>query len=155
MKKILVLIWIGFGIISCGGSSGENKKDDPKPTTTLKGKISKSWIAQSVTEDNTLVYTRGGNGNIKNGYSSYRLILEISGNVKLTEVNGDQINGTWQLLAGDTRLALQNLTPQPSESGGVLEFTINSADEKKMNLTATKINYKTGGTINKYELVPL
>lgn len=154
MRKI-VYFFLTLSIFSCGGGSEpEPGNGGTPPAVSLKEKISKTWSPQTVSENGTLVYTKGASNNIRSYYSSFKLKLQANGSVELTEVEGTKITGKWSLGSSDTRLLLQELNPAPSESGGVLEYSISAADDKKMTLSALKVNHKTGGTTNKYELVP-
>lgn len=153
MRKVLCF-FLSLSLFSCGG--GDPKPDDGggTPTVSLKEKISRTWAPQTVSENGTVVYTKGASNNIKLYYSTFKLRLEANGNVELTEVEGTKITGKWSLGSGDTRLLLQDLNPAPSESGGALEYSISAADDKKLTISALKVNHKTGGTTNKYELIP-
>jgi hypothetical protein len=151
ITQYLLTILVCLSVISCGGP---DEKETPQPQVALKDKISRVWIAKTITEDGNVVYTRGATNNIKSYYTSFSLNLQSSGSVILKEIEGTEISGAWQLSAGDSKLIFQNLNPAPSESNGTLEFTVNAASETAMTITALKVNHKTGGTINKYELVP-
>lgn len=154
MRKI-VYIFLILSVFSCGGGSDpEPDKGGTTPTVSLKEKISKTWAPQTVSENGTVVYTKGASNNIKSYYSSFKLKLQANGSVELTEVEGTRITGKWSLGSNDTRLLLQELSPAPSESGGALEYSISAADDKKLTISALKVNHKTGGTTNKYELIP-
>lgn len=154
MRKI-VCFFLALSLFSCGGSSEpEPNGGGNPPAVSLKEKISKTWAPQSVSENGVVVYTKGASNNIKAYYSSYKLRLQANGSVELTEVEGTKITGKWALGSSDTRLLLQELNPAPSESGGALEYSISAADDKKLTISALKINHKTGGTTNKYELIP-
>jgi len=153
MRSFIYILLISLVAASCGGSSGGDT-EEPTPSASLKDKISKTWLPQTVSENGTVVYTRGGSSNIKSYYSSFRLKLQANGNIEMTEVEGTRITGKWSLGSNDTRLLLQELSPAPSESGGTLEYSISAADDKKLTISALKVNHKTGGTTNKYELIP-
>jgi hypothetical protein len=148
MRKNYALLWCSIMIL---GLLAVGCKKDPKPVSE---KIAKAWTAESVKHGATVVYTRGGSGNIEAAYSGFRLTLTNSGGTKtatLVDVDGKTFTGTWEL-EGDTKLVLSNLTPQPTGSGGKLEFTINSIDDAKVVLTRLTASPKTGGTINEYTL---
>lgn len=152
MRKT-IYFFLTLSLFSCGGSEPKPDGGIP-PAVSLKEKISKTWAAQSVSENGTVVYTRGASNNLKSYYNSFKLKLQANGTAELTEVEGTKITGKWSLASNDTRLLLQDLSPAPSESGGTLEYSISAADDKKLTLSALKVNHKTGGTTNKYELVP-
>jgi hypothetical protein len=126
-------------------------KDKVKPVSE---RIAKAWTAESVKHGATVVYTRGGSGNIEAAYSGFRLTLTNTGGTKtvsLTDVDGKTFTGNWDL-EGDTKLVLTNLTPAPTGSGGKLEFTISGLEDAKVVLTRLSASPKTGNTINEYTL---
>ncbi|PSL29407.1 hypothetical protein CLV60_105249 [Dyadobacter jiangsuensis] len=125
-----------------------------KKVAPVSERIAKAWTAESVKHGATVVYTRGGSGNIEAAYSGFRLTLTNSGGTKtvsLTDVDGKTFTGNWDL-EGDTKLVLTNLTPQPTGSGGKLEFTISGLEDSRVILTRLSASPKTGGTINEYTL---
>ncbi|ACT94770.1 hypothetical protein Dfer_3562 [Dyadobacter fermentans DSM 18053] len=126
-------------------------KDKVKPVSE---RIAKAWTAESVKHGATVVYTRGGSGNIEAAYSGFRLTLTNSNGTKtatLVDVDGKTFTGNWDL-EGDTKLVLSNLTPPPTGSGGKIEFTISGLEDAKVVLTRITASPKTGGTINEYTL---
>jgi hypothetical protein len=148
MKKSYSLIWciaLLFTLINAGC------KEKVKPASE---RIAKAWTAESVKHGSAVVYARGGSNNTTPGYSGFRLSLtNASGamTASLTDFEGSTFNGTWAL-EGETKLILKDLVPQPTGTGGVIEFTINSLEEGKLVLTRLKGSSKTGGTINEYTL---
>jgi len=125
-----------------------------KKVAPVSERIAKAWTAESVKHGATVVYTRGGSGNIEAAYSGFRLTLTNTGGTKtvsLTDVDGKTFTGNWDL-EGDTKLVLTNLTPQPTGSGGKLEFTISGLEDSRVVLTRLTASPKTGGTINEYTL---
>jgi hypothetical protein len=148
MKKSYALLWCSVLILGLI-AAGCKKKVKP-----VSERIAKAWTAESVKHGATLVYTRGGSNNIESNYSGFRLTLTNASGAKtvtLTEVDGKTFTGTWDL-EGDTKLILKDLTPQPTGSGGTIEYTISSLDDAKVVLTRLKASPKTGGTINEYTL---
>lgn len=127
----------------------------PKPVP-LSEKIAKTWSANVVKEGSTEVFRKGAASNQKPGYGSFKLALtNVNGtrNVTLTEVDGNTFTGTWELSADEKKLILRNLTPQPTGTNGVIEYTINGeVTDTQLNLTRTAASLKTGGTINDYQL---
>ncbi|GAB2764261.1 hypothetical protein GCM10027275_01680 [Rhabdobacter roseus] len=117
----------------------------------MSERIAKAWSAESVKEGSTVVFTKGGAGNTKPGYSNFKLTFLAGGNVTYSELDNNTFNGQWELV-GDNRLILKNLTPQPTGTNGTIEFTINSFSDTRMVLTRTTASVKTGGTINEYTL---
>ena len=86
------------------------------------------------------------------GYSAYLLILGTDNSVALTEFDGSQYTGVWEL-QGETKLVLKNLGPEaPTGSNGVLEFTIKSIEDNKLVLSRVSPSIKTGNTVNEYTL---
>jgi hypothetical protein len=142
MKKILIVL-ISIVLFSCG------KKADA--IVPLSDKIKKVWTADLVKEGGATVYTKGGSSNIKPGYSQFKLDLSSAASVTLVEVDGNTFSGTWEL-QNDTKLILKNLSPVPTGTGGVLEFTISSASESNLNISRTSQNLKTGNSLNDYLL---
>jgi hypothetical protein len=138
-----------FGLTFCLllGFVGCKKKDPP-----LAERIAKAWAAESVRHDNTQVFTKGGSSNAVPGYSNYVLILGSDNTVQLTEFDGTNFTGVWEL-QGDTRLILKNLGPEaPTGSNGVLEFTIKSIEDSQLVLSRISPSVKTGNTVNEYTL---
>ncbi len=122
-------------------------KDKTKP---LSDRIKHVWTAQIVRENTILVYTKGASANIRN-YGSFRLDLSSPPTVKLTDFDGTTFAGTYAL-QGETRLVLSNLQPQPTSSGGMLEFTVNSAVGTALDISRSTSSPKTGNTLNQYQL---
>jgi hypothetical protein len=125
-------------------------------TPPLSERIAKVWTAGTVKENGTVVYTKGGASNTKPGYTSFKLDLKnVNGTktVTLTEVDGNSFTGTWELSADEKKLILRGLTPQPTGTNGVIEYTINGdVTDTQLSLTRTAASLKTGGTINDYQL---
>jgi hypothetical protein len=148
MKKSYSLFWctiLIFSLVVAGC------KEKVKPVSE---RIAKAWTAESVKHGSTVVYARGGSNNQSPAYSGFRLTLTNNGGTMtatLTDIDGTTSNGTWAL-EGDTKLILRGLTPEPTGTGGVIEFTINSLEDAKLVLTRLKGSPKTGGTINEYTL---
>jgi hypothetical protein len=142
MKNILIML-MGIVLFSCG------KKADA--IVPLSDKIKKVWTADLVKEGGATVYTKGGSSNIKPGYSQFKLDLSSVASVTLVEVDGNTFSGTWEL-QNDTKLILKNLSPVPTGTAGVLEFTISSASESNLNISRTSQNLKTGNSLNDYLL---
>lgn len=123
------------------------KKDESVP---LSDRIKKVWTVQTATENGTLVFTKGAVGNVRN-YASYRLDLSKPPAVALTEVDGNTFTGQYDVLNND-RLILSNLTPQPTGSGGRLEYALGAVSDNSMELSQSSANLKTGNTLNVYRL---
>ncbi|MDR6807743.1 hypothetical protein J2Y45_004943 [Dyadobacter sp. BE34] len=148
MRKSYALLWCSVMILGLL-AAGCKKKVAP-----VSERIAKAWTAESVKHGATVVYTRGGSGNIEAAYSGFRLTLTNTGGTKtvsLTDVDGKTFTGNWDL-EGDTKLVLTNLTPQPTGSGGKLEFTISGLEDSRVVLTRLTASPKTGNTINEYTL---
>lgn len=121
-----------------------------KSAAPVSERIAKSWTAESVKENQVVVYTRGGASNTRD-YSNFKLVLTSAGVATYTEFDKNIFTGTWAL-NGDTKLVLSGLNPQPSGSGGTVTFTISSLDDNKVVLTNVSPSPKTGNTTNEYTL---
>ncbi len=124
----------------------------PTPTPTLAQRIGKSWSANIVKEGTVAVYTKGGAANIKPGYLGFKLNLNSQTGVSLTEFDGNTFTGQWALSTDGKMLTLNNLNPQPTDTGGTISYTINEATDASLKLTRTTVSAKSGGTINDYQL---
>lgn len=123
-----------------------------KPITDLLGKV---WLAQTVKEGSVLVYTKGATNNIKPGYSAFKLDLSQPGKASLQDIVGHQFVGTWTVSTDNKRLILDNLTPKPTNTGGIIEYYILlTPDGQSLNLERTAESRKTGNTVNQYALIP-
>ncbi|MBO0934420.1 hypothetical protein [Fibrella aquatilis] len=123
------------------------QKAEPAP---LADRIKKVWTVQSATENGTLVFLKGATSNVRN-YGSYRLDLSKPPTVTLTEVDGNTFTGQYTL-QNDNRLILSGLTPQPTGSGGRLEYVLGAVSDNSMDLSQASANLKTGNTLNTYKL---
>jgi hypothetical protein len=144
MKKNYSLLWSLLVILALV-SAGCKKKVKP-----LSERIAKAWTAESVKEGSTTVYTRGAASNVQPGYSGWKLNLTTA-NASYTERDASTFSGSWEL-EGDSKLILKGLNPEPTGSGGIMEFTIVSIDDAKLVLRNVKASPKTGNTINEYTL---
>lgn len=140
-NNFLILIFLTAGLLA-----GCTKKVPP-----LSERIAKVWIAQTVEEGSSTVYTRGGASNVRAGYANFKLDLSSS-TAALTELDNNTFRGQWEL-EGDGKLILKNLNPQPSGTSGTIEYNIVSTEEGQLNLSRTTTSVKTGGTLNKYFLI--
>lgn len=118
---------------------------------SISEKLSKTWTAESVKEGAAVVFSRGGASNTRPGYTDFRLTLVAGGKANYVEFDKNSFSGDWEL-TGDTKLTLKNLSPAPTGSGGIIEFTITSIDDSKLVLTRVTASTKTGGTVNVYTL---
>ncbi len=127
----------------------------PKQVTPVDGLIGKVWKAKSVKEGTTVVYTDGGTGNVKPGYSGFRLDLTKKDQVTLKDIDGRTLTGTWSVSTDNTRLILEKLQPNPTGTVGTIEYLFLSLPTAtNMNMQRTAESRKTGNSINEYELVP-
>ncbi|MEI7581825.1 hypothetical protein [Runella sp.] len=122
-------------------------KEKANPITE---QVKKVWIAQTVKENTTLVYTKGSMSNIRN-YTPFKLNLSQSAVASFTDWDGLTCTGLYEL-PSNTRLVLKSLTPQPTGTNGTIEFTINSISDTQLDLTRTTASSKTGGSSNQYLL---
>lgn len=142
MKKIAILLFAcSFFIFSCG-------KEKVVP---VSDKIKKNWVASTVKEGGTIVYTKGAANNAKPGYSSFQLRLLAAPSATLVEFDGNTFSGQYEL-TGDTKLTLKNLSPAPTGTGGTIEFSIDLISDTQLILTRTTPSQKTGNTTNTYTL---
>jgi hypothetical protein len=150
IKKYLPILalLITFSLTNCG------KTDTPAPAVVVPVSelIKKTWVPQTVQENGTVVYTKGSASNIRAGYTNFQLSLSGSSTATLTEFDGNIFTGTYEL-QGDTKLILKNLTPQPSGSGGTIEYSITKSTATNLDLNRTSTSLKTGGSTNGYALV--
>ena len=114
--------------------------------------VKKIWIVQTVKEGNTEVYKSGSTSNIQPGYGSFRLDLSAPPTVILKEKDGSSFTGKFEITS--SKLSLSALTPEPTGTGGKIEYDVNTATETSLVLTNASPNPKTGGTINVYTLIP-
>lgn len=127
----------------------------PKQVTPVDSLIGKVWKAKSVKEGTTVVYTDGGTGNVKPGYSGFRLDLTKKDQVTLKDIDGRTLTGTWSVSTDNTRLILEKLQPNPTGTVGTIEYLFLSLPTAtNMNMQRTAESRKTGNSINEYELVP-
>ncbi|NID11331.1 hypothetical protein F7231_14240 [Fibrella aestuarina] len=110
-----------------------------------------NYVAASVLEGSTTVYTSGGTSNTKPGYSQFRLNLSNPPAVTYTAVDGSVFTGTYTVV-GDNQIVLSGLTPQPSGTNGTITFTITNLADGTVTLTRTTPDQKTGNTTNVYNL---
>jgi hypothetical protein len=56
---------------------------------------------------------------------------------------------------GENKIILTGITPEPTGTGGTLEFTVNSlsSDNTQLIVTLNGLYPKTGNTTNKYTLI--
>ncbi|MBO0929815.1 hypothetical protein J2I48_02370 [Fibrella sp. HMF5036] len=131
-----------MSLLACG-----KKTVDP----SVADKVKRVWTAQSVKENATVVYTKGGASNVRN-YSPYRLDLSSPPAVSFTDYDGITVNGQYAV-PSDTRLVLSGLTPAPTGTGGTIEFTINASTDTQITLTRVTASPKTGNSTNQYVLI--
>lgn len=126
-----------------------------KSLEPINDRLMRVWKAKTVKESTTLVYTEGAANSVKPGYARFRLDLSKPGNVVLRDVDGRDVTGTWTLSTDNQRLILQNLTPIPTNTGGIIEYYIRGeASEATLSLERTAESRKTGNSVNAYELIP-
>ena len=145
MKKgyvILLSLSLALAVLTTGCKS---------KVKSISEKLSKTWTAETVKEGTAVVYTRGGATNTRPGYTDFRLTLVAGGKATYVEFDKNSFAGDWEL-TGDTKLTLKNLSPAPTGSGGIIEFTITSIDDSKLVLTRATGSSKTGGSLNVYTL---
>lgn len=122
-----------------------------EPAVPVADRVKNNYVAQSVTQDGTTVYTAGGTSNTKPGYSQFRLNLSNPPAVTYTAVDGSVFTGTYSVV-GDTQIVLSGLTPQPTGTNGTISFNITNLADGTVTLTRTTPDQKTGTTTNVYNL---
>jgi hypothetical protein len=146
MKKLLLICVAITFVAGC-----KHEANEPKP---LSETIRKVWKAQTVKYDAITIYTRGGTNNTVTAYDNFRLELSSANSVTLTEFEGNSFTGSWELSSDNQKLTLQRLSPQPTGTNGILEYTINASSETELQLIRTTASAKTGGSTNSYTLIP-
>ena len=129
MKKIIGLLSIVVLMVSI--FVGCKEKIVP-----FSERVAKVWNARIVLENTAVVYSSGGTGNLKPGYSSYKLNLASPPNATITEVDGQTYSGTYTV-EGENKIILTGITPEPTGTGGTLEFTVNSLSSDNTQLIVT------------------
>lgn len=126
------------------------KKDEAKP---MSESIRRVWKAKKVKQNDFVVYEHGVASNAIPGYINFRLNLSDPSKVILIEFNDDRFNGEWELV-GTQQLILSSLIPEPTFSGGTINYSLQVVNEDEIILTQSTPSIKTGNTINEYTLVP-
>lgn len=127
----------------------------PKPVPSIADQLGRVWQAQTVKEGDMLVYTLGGSTNVKPGYINFRLDLSQPGVVKLKDIDGRQLTGTWTVSTDNRRLLLLGLNPRPTNTDGSIEYYIAEVPtEASLKLERTAESRKTGNSLNQYGLIP-
>lgn len=124
------------------------------PEIPSSRRLRKVFVAKSVDENGATVFTRGGTGNIRPGYGTFRLDLTDPKNVVLRDFDANTFTGQYVIQGTGAKLILSNLTPAPSGTNGTIEFVVNSLTDTEVVLTRTSVSQKTGGLIVKYTLIP-
>lgn len=141
--RYIKIFWIS--LIMCMACDSE----EPKTVTEL---IQNRWSVSLATEDGVLVYSKGASNNIKNTYERFELVIGTGGSVSITELDGHRSTGVWEISGDEKTLTLKDLFPAPSDTGGVINYTIESVDENTLVIIRISKNPKTGGTTNVYTL---
>ncbi|MEZ0543084.1 hypothetical protein [Fibrella arboris] len=125
----------------------------PAPAVPVADRIKNNYVAASVAEGSTTVYTAGGTSNTKPGYSQFRLNLSSPPAVTYTAVDGTVFTGTYALV-GDSQIVLSGLTSSagPLTGGNTITFNITNLADGTVTLTRTTPDPKTGNTTNVYNL---
>lgn len=124
-----------------------NKKIKP-----VSERIAKVWIANLVREGGRVVYDKSAVSNIRMNYTNFRLDLSNSQTVTLREFDNQTFTGQWEVQE-DTKLILKNLSPHPTGTNGIIEYSITQLSDNALKLTRTATSVKTGNTLNNYELI--
>jgi hypothetical protein len=144
MKKIgtLSIFVLAFVVASSCGSK----------VVPISEKLKKVWLAKTVNHGSSVVFQSSNvSGSSDKGYSNYKLNLSSGTSVVLNDRDGGTYSGTY--VSTDTKLTLSSLSPQPTGTGGTLDYTIVSITDTEMTIKSTTAYPKTGNTINTYFLV--
>ncbi len=151
MRKLFLSLPILFAFIMVLSGCG---KTAPEPS--IEEKLSKVWTAKVVTEGSAVVYDKSKTTQIALGYSSYKLDLSSKTAAKLTEKDGNSFNASWAL-SSDNKIITLTFIPAgsgPTGSVNTKSYTIvGDVTTATVSLQANEVSLKTGGTINKYDLV--
>jgi hypothetical protein len=139
--SLAFLVLMMSPIISC------NKKIKP-----VSERIAKVWVANLVREGSRVVYDKNAVSNIRMNYTNFLLDLSNSQTVTLREFDNQTFTGQWEVQE-DTKLILKNLSPQPTGTSGIIEYSITQLSNNDLKLTRTATSIKTGNTLNNYELI--
>jgi len=148
-----LVVLLGLFITACAPVNDPSTVGKAKSVSDII--TNKSWKTLRVQEGSVTVYQDGRSDNIYPGYRNCQLAF-TGQKVKFTEYTGEVFDGDWTVLDNSSRtyLSLLNLTPPPTNSGGTVEFEVNSFSDTQLVITATKPNLKTGNSINVYTLIP-
>ena len=147
MKKINLLL-LAVGLAQLAGCQ-------LKQVQPITDRLQKIWKARVVKEADLLVFTLGATTNLKPGYVNFRLDLSQPEKASLKDIDGRLVTGTWTVSTDNKRLILNNLTPRPTNTGGIIEYYIlTEPDGTSLHLERTAESRKTGNTIDQYELIP-
>lgn len=152
----LLLLSVLISSLLTTGCKTTNEPTNVSQKSSLISLLSgKSWKARQVKEGSTVVYTDGRTDNLYPGYRAYEQHFSDS-RVNLTEYSGAAFEGNWEIAENGTRLTLifRSLNPIPTNTDGTMEFDVVSFSDQEVLLNATKVNLKTGGTLNAYTLIP-
>lgn len=141
ITKLLSIILLFTLIVSC------NTKIKP-----ASERVKKIWTAKVVVENTTTVFTAGATSNVKPGYSTYSLDLSAPPKVTLRDIDGGSYTGTYDVSVAN-KLSLKGLTPQPTGTGGNLDFNMTIVSDTELKLVTTTAYPKTGNTNNTYTLI--
>jgi len=145
MRKInfLLLAFILLGTLQIIGCK---KKNDP---LSPNGLIQKIWSVKEVKENGTKVFEAGMPNNTAD-YSKFKLEFLNATDVRMTELDGNVSTGKWSL--NGPALSLTQLTPEPTLTGGKIDFSSVSVTEIELKITRTGTNAKTGRSNTEYVL---
>jgi hypothetical protein len=149
MKKFIFRI---LSIVLLAGTLSSCEKVTPIVDLAKKG-----WSAQSVKENNVVVYTKGGTSN-KQNYDAFSLNLLGAPNFTLRELDNNSFSGQYEITgqddkAGTGKLTLKNMSPVATGTTGSIDYSISSISETQLVLVRSSTNAKTGATSTEYTLV--
>lgn len=151
MRKFFLSLPTLFAFIMVLSGCG---KTAPEPS--IEEKLTRVWTAKIVTEGNAVVYDKSKTTQIAQGYNGYRLDLSSKSAAKLTEKDGNTFSATWAL-SSDNKTITLTFNPAgsgPTGSPNTKSYTIvGDVTTNAITIQANEISAKTGGSLNKYDLI--
>ena len=151
MRKLILSLPILFAFMMVLSGCGKTAVEP-----SVEEKLTKVWTAKVVTEGSAIVYDKSKTTQIAQGYSGYKLDLSSKTSAKLTEKDGNTFNASWAL-SSDNKTVTLTFTPAgsgPTGSTNTKSYGIvGDVTTSSVTLQANEASPKTGGSINKYELV--
>ena len=152
MRKLILSLPIFFAFMMVLSGCG---KTAPEPS--IEEKLTKVWTAKIVTEGSAVVYDKSKTTQIAQGYNGYKLDLSSKTSAKLTEKDGNTFTASWALSSDNKTITLTFIPAGSGPTGSVNNTKsysiIGDVTTSAVTLQANEASAKTGGSLNKYELV--